>query len=381
MKHSRFFWLLPLALALTGVNCAPVDDRTGKQVGTRLQDDEPGEKPPAPVADVPRALQPRIRAAIENVRKRDLLITHSFWTVFHGILGLGLDTELVDPTNQRRVNAVEYIRQGGKIRGLEFIPTADGLDVRLGPTFLGQGHQDQFVAEMTQEGLKPDAPFTVGGKSYTFMDFVRHSQKRARVTDKQELSWALIVVGQNLGTDISWTNSEGEKLKFEDMVRYEVNEPIDTAACGGTHRLFGLSWVYHLHRQNGGKMSDVWNQVKARTALYQHLAREYQNRDDGSFSTSYFAGKGHAKDDQLRIGTTGHILEWLALSLSDEELRQGWVQDAVSALSQMILDNREAAIESGALYHAAHGLILYHTRVFGPIEGHPVPPCPPPPRD
>jgi hypothetical protein len=68
---------------------------------------------------------------------------------------------------------------------------------------------------------------------------------------------------------------------------------------------------------------------------------------------------------QLRINTTGHVLEWLALALPDDELRAGWVQDAVGALALMILDSGGAAIEGGSLYHAAHGLHIYWTRVFG----------------
>ena len=67
----------------------------------------------------------------------------------------------------------------------------------------------------------------------------------------------------------------------------------------------------------------------------------------------------------LRIGTTGHVLEWLALALSDEELREPWVQQAASALSLLILDSGNRPIDSGGLYHATHGLHIYHTRVFG----------------
>jgi hypothetical protein len=367
MKHLRTAW--PLPIVLVGLCCAPVDDRLEEKGAT------------GPV-EIPKGIQPRVQSAIENVARRDLRIDHSFWTVFHGILGLGLDAQLVKPSTGERVNAVEYIRQGGEIRGMKFLPTEDGVDVRTGPTFVGQGHQDQFVAEMTQQGLSPDADFLIEGKHHKFMEFVRHAQLRARVTDNQELSWALIVIGQNLGTDVSWMNRAGEKLHFEDLVRYELNESIEgeKVACGGTHRLFGLSWVYHLHRLKGGAKAGVWQQLAEKTAKYQKLAHEYQNKD-GSFSTEYFRGRGNARNDQLRISTTGHILEWLALSLSDEELRQPWVQEAVSALSMMILGNRDESIESGALYHAAHGLILYHTRVFGPISGRHVPPCPPPPRD
>src|SRR5690349_6334380 len=57
------------------------------------------------------------------------------------------------------------------------------------------------------------------------------------------------------------------------------------------------------------------------------LSKKYQN-PDGSFSTKYLSGPGDAQDVQLRIGMTGHVLEWLALALSEEELKEGWVEEA-----------------------------------------------------
>jgi len=43
------------------------------------------------------------------------------------------------------------------------------------------------------------------------------------------------------------------------------------------------------------------------------------------------------------------------------------VQDAAGALALLILDRQNRGIESGALYHATHGLHIYHDRVFGPM--------------
>src|SRR5262249_41520626 len=154
------------------------------------------------------------------------------------------------------------------------------------------------------------------------------------------------------------------KLKFEDVVRYELAASMDTAACGGTHRLFGLSWVHHLHLRKGGQSVGVWKDVADNTAKHVKLARQYQN-SDGSFSTNFFRGSGTASDVQLRMNTSGHILEWLALALSDTEVRQAWVQDAANAVALMILEHQGEGIEGGTLYHAVHGLLEYYARVYG----------------
>jgi hypothetical protein len=315
-------------------------------------------------ANPPAGLKERVEMAIEQVRHRDLLTTNGFWTVFHGILGLGPSLTLLNPDTNQRVNALEYICQGGAVRGMQFLPTKDGLDVQTGPMFVGQGHQDQFIAEMAQWNVPADLKFKVNGQDYTFMDFVRHAKARARTSANQELSWAILILGQYLGTDISWTNSFGEKLTFEDLVRYELDQPIvETTACGGTHRLFGLAWVYHLHLRNGGQSVGVWKDIADKTNQYKQLARKLQN-PDGSFSTNFFQGPGHISDMERRINTTGHTLEWLALALSNAELRESWVRDAVNALTVMIFDIQGSPMEGGSLYHAVHGLVIYYARLY-----------------
>ena len=293
-----------------------------------------------------------------------MLLNNGFWTVFHGILGLGPSVKLKHPVLGIQVNALDYICDGGELRGLRFIPTEYGVDVENGDQFVSQGHQDQFVAEMAQCGVPADKQFQIHGKKYQFMDFVRHSQMRARVNASQELSWTIIVVGQYLGTDISWTNSYGEKLRFEDLVRYEVDANVEQAACGGTHRLFGLNWAYNLHLRNGGKTEGVWKDLADEQAKYQRLAQKYQNAD-GSFSTEFFREPGNALDMQLRMNTSGHILEWLAYSLPEARLRDEWMERAVNRLALMFFEIQNDSMESGTLYHAAHGLRIYHERVFG----------------
>ena len=327
---------------------------------------------PTSLASTPRnlaggqeSLRERLDAAILQARQRDLLTTNGFWTVFHGILGLGPSIQLLNPDSGKHVNALDYIADGGEIRGLRFIPTPYGLDVEVRPgTFVSQGHQDQFVAEMVEWGVSPERKFIVGGKNYTFMDFLRHSKMRASVRSPQELEWAIIIIGHHFGTDITWTNAEGEELRFEDLLRKELDKPLGTAACGGTHRLFGLDWVYHLHLNRGGQTVGIWKEIADRTAEYKHLARQYQNAD-GSFSTDFFAGRAQVADMQRRINTTGHIFEWLALAESDEELNEPWMQDAANALALMFLDISNSPMEGGTLFHAAHGLLIYYSRVYG----------------
>lgn len=368
MKNRKHLLVVAAAgLAVLTVGCPPTDlpplpqsakepETKAKPVPAALHFDR-GPKDP---------LQARLEAAITQSVERDLTTSHGFWTVFHGILGLGPSINLLDTKTGQRVNALDYIADGGKLNGLEFIPTPDGLDVLVAPgTFVSQGHIDQFVAEMVEWGVSPDRKFVVNGKDYRFLDFLRHSRARARVSKPMELEWSLVIIGTTFGTDSKWTNSHGEEVHFEDLVRAETDKPLSAGACGATHRLFGLTWSYHLHLQKGGKTEGVWKDVAVKLDNARKQARQYQNRD-GSFSTSFFNGPGNVPDMERRLNTSGHIFEWLMLTLTDDELKQPWVQDAANALTMMFLEIERRPMEGGTLYHAIHGLLMYYARVYGP---------------
>lgn len=359
------------------LSCAPVDPPSKLKTSPNLTDPSAGiEQLNIAPATKPPGLQERIEMALEQVRQRDLLTTNGFWTVFHGILGLGPSVTLLNPDNGVRVNAVDYICDGNELRGLSFVPTKYGIDVLSTQQFVGQGHQDQFIAEMAQWGMPAQRKFVVLGKDYTFEDFIRHAKLRARTNANQELSWTVLILAQYYGTDVSWVNGHGEKLTFEDVLRYELDASVDQAACGGTHRLFGLTWAYHLHLRKDGKAEGIWQEVARKEKKYQQLAKQFQNAD-GSFSTSFFRERGDSTDKQLRMNTTGHTLEWLALSLSDAQLKEAWVQEAANALAMMFLDTQGQSMEGGTLYHAAHGLLIYYARVYDAAKlGRNSPPLP-----
>jgi hypothetical protein len=359
MKHPLLMIVLGAGLAFAGINCAPQDDAPPRSL-TRV---ETSVKKAAP--ELPEALKPRIDAALTEVHSRDLRTDNGFWTIFHGILGMGPDTRLFNPATGTRVNALDEICRGADIRGLSFRPTANGVDVEtMIGSGVGQGHQDQFIAEMAQWGMPRERKFSIAGKSYTFEDFIRHSKMHASVTHQQELSWAVLIVSEYYGTDHRWTNEYGEPVTLEDVLRYEVRAPIDSAACGGTHRLFGITWALHRHLEKGGKKEGVWQEAANHIEEYKQNALRFQN-GDGSFSSAYVSKPGSSPDLQARIGSTGHVLEWLALAMTADELRSEKMQHAASALAAMILSNQNSPLDGGSLYHATHGLHIYRTRLFG----------------
>jgi hypothetical protein len=384
MRHV--LCLAVLTVMLCGLTCAP-----------RKEDPTPTPD----VGPIPDGLKERLDATLKQVKRRELDPTTGFWTIFHAILGMGLDTEMiVDRKSGKRERCIDFVARGGirpddgkPMRGLNFIDKGElGADVEtagVDPTSrqsFSQGHQDQFIAEMLQWGIDKNMKFKVARKDRPFFDFCLYSKMNASANrdrdPKQELTWAIIVIPECFPGLGEWTNKFGEKMTFEDIVKYELAEPIEGgAACGGTHRLFGLTWAYHLHRKRGGAKTGVWRDVAAKIETYKKKAQEYQNAD-GSFSSAYFSEQQHTKNPDLHISTSGHTLEWLSLAMTDEELQQKWVKKAVMDLCQWILERKLTdPLEGGGLYHAVHGLHYYQARVYGGPNDPRLRPVPLPPKD
>ena len=104
MRGYAFFFFL--GVVFLGLSCAPVEERK-KNVNVVIKNDEV----PPPVK-LPAELKTRVEATLKQVHSRELDTTYSFWTIFHGILGMGFDTMLVDRKTGKKINAIEHIRSG-----------------------------------------------------------------------------------------------------------------------------------------------------------------------------------------------------------------------------------------------------------------------------
>ena len=128
--------------------------------------------------------------------------------------------------------------------------------------------------------------------------------------------------------------------------------------------MIGVSTALRKRKSENGKMNQIWRDSEGLVQNAAGLARQFQNLD-GSFSTNYFQRPGISADNAQILATTGHTLEFLAITLDSEELRQPWVLRAVNRLCDVLEDSKELPLECGALYHAVHGLVIYREKAFG----------------
>jgi hypothetical protein len=86
---------------------------------------------------------------------------------------------------------------------------------------------------------------------------------------------------------------------------------------------------------------------------------------DGSFSTEWFNRPANSSDTARKLQTTGHILEWLAWSLPEDELRDPRVIKSVEFIATMLAEQPNHDWSVGPLGHALHALAIYDKRLHG----------------
>lgn len=328
------------------------------------------EKPPRKLRPLTRNeqyLRRKLRSVLSYYYRRPLnSVDHNAWEVMHGMLSYGLYSRVQDGSRRGRpVTSIGFLCFNKPCeRYRMFYLTPEGrLDVRVGVGL--QGHKGQLLAMLAQCNVSPDYPIKVEGKDFTIRDLIESEQLTCY--ERSELSFKLIGLMHYLPSDSTWVNDQGETWDFPKLIADERTQKIRGAACGGTHRLSGLTLAVKKRKARGEPVDGEWQEAEKFISEYQNYAFRLQNRD-GSLSTEWFRGPGAEEDIDRRIRTTGHLLEWLLYSLDDEQLDDRRVFTAVNYLTNLITSNTDNGWEIGPLAHALHALYLYDQRAFQPYD-------------
>ena len=304
-----------------------------------------------------------------NLAERTLMSDlHGGWQILHGVLAYGNDFEIETPVGRR--SAVSYLLSGGRIDGFDprpgnmlGDPPRLGLRMELQPTTkVGQGHRDQWLAVLAQCGLTLDETVRSGTNEFTIGDWLSQMEYDVPLNLEEEFSWTLIVLATYRDTEHSWLARDGGNYRFEDLLQWELEKSLPSSVCGGTHRLIGIASALRRRRQEGKPVVGVWQDAHQRLQAELRRAKENQN-PDGTYSVAYHHRTGWNRDLSEALGTTGHVLEFVATAADRETLREPWVDRSVTKLCEILQACREIDLECGVLYHALHGLSEYHRRV------------------
>lgn len=334
-------------------------DGIGKRAGDRLP-----EEAPKPLSPQLLQLRDRVRTCLTDYYQRPASVReHSPWGIMHDVFAYGVDTEV--RVGRDRVNAIGWLCYNRPCRGLKLFQFDGRYPVpREGPGY--QGHKGQVLSMLALSRVKSTYPLRVEGHELTVQDLIEYEKATCR--SKTELTFKLIGLAHYLPSNSTWRSKWGRAWSIPRLLQEELAEPINGAACGGTHRLMGYSMAVKTRLKRGEPLEGQWLRAHQYVDAYHKHVIKLQNRD-GSFSTNWFKSRGAKRDLDRRVQTTGHILEWLVFSLPEDELIDPRIVRAVTYLNTVMLKYRRKDWESGHRGHALRALALYSERVFGDKPG------------
>ncbi len=332
----------------------------------------------APVKTAPVKNLPPLTTSQINLRKKiRQVLTHYYnrpmntrdrspWELMHAMLAFEAHSKVLqggpkgDP-----ITAVGWLcyNQACKRRTLMYVGDEGDLRVRVGPAL--QGHRGQLLAMLAQSRINENYPLLVEGHKLKVADLIEMEMRTCY--PRTELTFKLIALMHYLDSDESWVNDQGMVWGIPRLIAEEIKQPVRGAACGGTHRLSGLTLAYKTREKRGEPVDGQYLKAKKFVTRYQQYAYRLQNRD-GSFSTEWFRGPGNEEDIDRKLKTTGHILEWLLYASSEQELKHWKTTKAANYLANIMQRNRFKDWEAGPLGHAIHALLVYDRLVFSPYD-------------
>jgi len=347
------------------------------------REDESAETEKKPVAnralvDVPSGPLPPLSQNMKNLRAKVRRVIKSYytrplnsrdndpWELMHGMLAYGVHSKIRQggPRGET-ITLVGWLCYNKPSKGFSLLYLTPENELRAKQGVGLQGHMGQFLAMLAQCQVSPDYPIRVRGTEFSINDLIEAEKQTCY--PRSELTFKLIALMHYLDSDASWVNDQGQSWDIPRLIREEMAQPIRGAACGGTHRLSGLSLAARTRVRRGEPLDGEYLRAAQFVEKYQNYAFQLQNRD-GSLSTEWFRGRGDEDDIDRRVKTTGHILEWLCYSLPEKDVRGGRTFSAVNYLSSLLASNFNHDWEVGPLGHAIHALRLYDERVFQPYD-------------
>jgi hypothetical protein len=293
----------------------------------------------------------------------DYYLTHpestsvrSPWAVMHALLPYAGEYEMMH--GNQRVNAIGWMCHNGTCRTQRiFSPSKSGFTPNVGGGV--QGHQGQFMAILAQCNVPLDYPIQVGSNKFTVEDLVRYEM--ATCKEKSELTFKLIGLSYYLDSNKQWRANDGKVWSLQKLIQEELSQPIVGAACGGTHRLMGYSFAIKQRLLQGRPLDGQY--AKASKFINDYVAYTWKLQNaDGSFSTSWYERRGDEPNEERKVQTTGHMLEWLMFTVPDAELNQPRVQKSIDFLLSKIYDKKDYKWPIGPRGHATRALALYSGR-------------------
>jgi len=356
--------------------------------------DEPSPRPPReqPSAETPDdESQPRPELSPEMAELRDGVrrtLLHYYnrplstqtnppGALIHFCMAYGRGAEVrTDAKSTKMVNAIGALCWNYPCGG-RYLINSDGSQFipRIGYGL--QSRHGELLAMLAMTGVSPEYEIRVGEVRGTVADLVRWEQLDIR--SGHDLSSATIGLAHYLPDDATWQNSLGETWSLDRLAAEELDREVDVTGPAAVDRLIGLASVVKRGRKLGLPLSGRYAQVEQYLDSFHDHALKLQNAD-GTWHPGFFGYRGTSQDTSGTLRSTGHILQWLVMSLPEDQLQDPQVIQAVAKVNGILAGQSSRLYVSsmsprdGATWmRALHALSVYNQRVFKPCDPPPEP--------
>jgi len=338
------------------------------------------EEPVLPQPEPKKELTPAQAALRDRVRRtlalyhRQMLTTadNTATELMLYCTAFGCNSEIYrsdSSTKNRKVNGITCLCWNYPCAGFEPLGLVeDRIAAQIGYGL--QEHRGQLLAVLALSRVPTTYPARVGDTVRTVADLIEHEKLSCRSGD--DLSLKLIGLSYYLTDNPVWRTRRGEDWSVERILKEEIDRPIDNATGDGIRQLTGIG--YAVYRRAKRKQPITGQYLRAQKFIhdYHDFAFSLQNQD-GSWSPKYLAAKGAGRDAATQLRTTGHVLQWLALSLPEERLEEPRVVRAVEYVNRLLGSHRGrgsvrslSTREIGSVTQALHALMVYDERFLAP---------------
>ena len=311
------------------------------------------------------------------------------WDLFHGLLGRLSDYDIETVDGQRQSCSDWLLRtatwQSHSDRVPLIVLRKEGYFFTHGPilppTMEYEDHAGQFLYILSECGYDLyNTTFNAPpkGTARPLKDILDAELKWLHgLTD---VSWLLPVILE-WSENSSWVNKFHISMNFDSLFLQHLTRREHCKTCFGTHWHMGLA----LGLEYAGKKVSPEIRSKARKLLGEAVDRAHAALDEsGQFKldwTDYLSkvspsdySNTSSESDSRHLDALllhqGHMLEWLMIALSDEEIAgEEWPHLAVRCLLEQLSD-REEGIHYGIHSHCAHALRIYERRMQDLLPSH-----------
>jgi len=332
-------------------------------------------KKPLPIKELSpalAALRDRVRPTLAALRQEPFNTRDSSPAdVIHFCWAFGCDTEVLDATAAgAKLNGITCLCWNLPLGGGELLTVCDGhLAPRIG--FGYQAGPSQLAAMLALARVPPEYPARAGETVRTVADLIEYEKLSCR--SGADMSLKLIALS-NYVRQATWKNSRGEEWSLARIVKEELARSVADTPHAATNRVLGLSIALdRLRRRDQPIVGDF-----LRAQQYVDESCDYALRaqnPDGSWN-----GAGR-QDAAAVLAMTGHVLEWLVLTLPPARLESAPIVQSVQYVAEVLSSQRYrgsvpslSSREMESVTRAAHALVVYDQRVFAPADPPPAPP-------